>query len=247
MTASQPNLLELAKQGDARAIAALMNRQLQPKGIIAKVALKDGCLQVILEATQVPTDQQSLIDFIRKGILGLGNESIQRIKVYGRKAGEEFPDWTEECEVTRVPNTSPTTQLSTVKTSLLGSNTPPKKVSKSSLLETFQKLVLWKKIALFLGLLLLCALYQYIFSLAAVGLLGFILFTILNQTNILAQHYESAKEALRKNPKSVSLRESALVAGRRYYARLRGGRLSIYDEQALTNDLSMIISSDPKN
>jgi hypothetical protein len=32
-TATQPNLLELAKQGNAHAIAALMNRQLQPKGI----------------------------------------------------------------------------------------------------------------------------------------------------------------------------------------------------------------------
>ncbi|WP_242063438.1 hypothetical protein [Nostoc sp. FACHB-892] len=40
---TQPNLLELAKQGDAQAIASLMNRQLQPKGITAKVALKDAC------------------------------------------------------------------------------------------------------------------------------------------------------------------------------------------------------------
>lgn len=30
---SQPNLLELAKQGDTKAIATLINRQLQPKGI----------------------------------------------------------------------------------------------------------------------------------------------------------------------------------------------------------------------
>ncbi|WP_277926746.1 MULTISPECIES: hypothetical protein [Nostoc] len=40
---TQPNLLELAKQGDAQAIASLINRQLQPKGITAKVALKDAC------------------------------------------------------------------------------------------------------------------------------------------------------------------------------------------------------------
>lgn len=38
------NPLELAKLGDANAIATLMNRHLQPKGITAQVALKDSCL-----------------------------------------------------------------------------------------------------------------------------------------------------------------------------------------------------------
>jgi hypothetical protein len=32
---SQQNILELAKQDDAQAIASLINRQLQPKGITA--------------------------------------------------------------------------------------------------------------------------------------------------------------------------------------------------------------------
>lgn len=51
---AQTNILELAKQGDPKAIAALINRQLQPKGITAKVALKDNCLQTMLESAQVP-------------------------------------------------------------------------------------------------------------------------------------------------------------------------------------------------
>jgi len=62
---TQLNILELAKQRDAKAIAALMNRQLQPKGITAKATLKDGCLQIILESDQVP-DQQALVAFVRK-------------------------------------------------------------------------------------------------------------------------------------------------------------------------------------
>lgn len=95
---TQPNLLELAKQGDAEAIASLMNRQLQPKGITAKVALKDACLQVMLESAQVP-NQQALLAFVRKGITGLGAASIERVKVYGRKTGEEFPAWSEKIEV----------------------------------------------------------------------------------------------------------------------------------------------------
>lgn len=92
-----PNILELAKQGDAQAIASLMNRQLQPKGITAKVALKDACLQVMLESDQVP-NQQALVAFVRKGITGLGAVSIERAKIYGRQIGEEFPAWNQEFE-----------------------------------------------------------------------------------------------------------------------------------------------------
>lgn len=95
---SQPNLVELAKQGNVQAIASLMNRQLQIKGITAKVALKDACLQVMLESNQVP-DQQALVGFVRKGITGLGTTSFERVKVYGRQIGEEFPAWNVDFEV----------------------------------------------------------------------------------------------------------------------------------------------------
>lgn len=54
MTTAQPNPVELAKQGDVRAIALLINRSLQSKGIVARSVLKDGCLQIMLEATQTP-------------------------------------------------------------------------------------------------------------------------------------------------------------------------------------------------
>ncbi|MEI1375255.1 hypothetical protein PQG02_17670 [Nostoc sp. UHCC 0926] len=92
---TQPNILKLAKQGDTQAIASLMNRHLYPKGITAKVALKDACLEVILESTQVP-NRQTLVAFIRKGLTGLGAASIERVKVYGQQTGKEFPSWSQE-------------------------------------------------------------------------------------------------------------------------------------------------------
>ncbi|GAB4187961.1 MAG: hypothetical protein Fur006_28210 [Coleofasciculaceae cyanobacterium] len=98
MNQAQPNLLELAKQGNAKAIATLMNRQLQPKGITAKAALKDGCLQIMLESAQVP-NQEAFVAFIRKGISGLGATSIEKLKIYGRQIGEEFPSWSQELEL----------------------------------------------------------------------------------------------------------------------------------------------------
>ena len=98
---TQPNLLELAKQGDAKAIATLINRQLQPQGIIAKTALKDGCLQVMLESGQVP-NQQALVALIHKWITSLGSEPIKKVKVYGRQIGETFPAWSQEVETRSV-------------------------------------------------------------------------------------------------------------------------------------------------
>lgn len=91
----QGNLLELAKQGNALAIASLINRSLQPKGITAKVHLTDFCLQVMLESPQIP-NQVALVEFIQKGLTGLGADTIEKVKVYGRKTGEDFPAWNQE-------------------------------------------------------------------------------------------------------------------------------------------------------
>ncbi|MEG4283279.1 hypothetical protein QUB68_09140 [Microcoleus sp. A006_D1] len=95
---TQPNILELAKQGDAKAIALLLNRQLQAKGITAAASLKDGCLQVMLEATEAPS-QQALAAWVSKSIAGLGAASIEKVKVYGRQTGAKVPAWSQEFEV----------------------------------------------------------------------------------------------------------------------------------------------------
>ena len=92
---TQPNILKLAKQGDTQAIASLMNRHLHPKGITAKVAFKDACLEVILESAEVP-NRQTLVAFIRKGLTGLGAASVERVKVYGQQTGKEFSSWSKE-------------------------------------------------------------------------------------------------------------------------------------------------------
>lgn len=91
-----PTLLELAQQGDPQAIAALLNRQLQPQGITAKVAVREGCLHVLLESAQQLPDRQACVDFVRTELTSLEPESIDRAKVYGRKTGEKEPAWSQE-------------------------------------------------------------------------------------------------------------------------------------------------------
>ena len=100
--ATLQNILELAKRGSPKAIAVLMNRHLQPKGIIAKADLRGGCLQVLLESEQI-LDQLTLVAFVRKGVTNLGTEAIKKVRVYGKQTSEKFPAWIQEIEL--IPQT----------------------------------------------------------------------------------------------------------------------------------------------
>lgn len=97
-TTNQPNLLDLASQGNVQALTALINRQLQSKDITTKTTLTQGCFTVIAESENVP-DQAFLVDFIRKGITNLKSEAIQRVIVQGRITGKATPVWREAFEL----------------------------------------------------------------------------------------------------------------------------------------------------
>jgi hypothetical protein len=101
MTSPKPNLkelLELAKQGDTEAIAALMNIPLGAKGITADVTQQDDCLEIRLESDQIP-DQPALVKFVHNGLANLSPEIVKKVKVYGYRRGEQTPDWQEEFEL----------------------------------------------------------------------------------------------------------------------------------------------------
>mgnify|MGYP007080384455 CR=1 FL=1 len=60
--------------------------------------------------------------------------------------------------------------------------------------------------------------------------------------NVMLAEYEESKKALRRNPSSIEAREEMLRTGRAYYSCLReDGRPTIYDEQAVSNDLKAIV------
>jgi uncharacterized protein (DUF697 family) len=89
---SQPALEELAKQGDTNAIATLLNRLLEPKGITAKAAIKNDSLNVIVEAVEIPPKQEC-IAIISELVTSLKLEMIDTVTVYGRQPGDDIPDW----------------------------------------------------------------------------------------------------------------------------------------------------------
>lgn len=108
MATEQPNnLQQLAKQANPKAIAALLNRSLQAKSITAKVSVKNGCLQIMLEATKVPP-KQPYIDSLRKWLTNLKPTAVQKVRVYGKQKGEDVPEWLEEFDL----STQPTPNLS---------------------------------------------------------------------------------------------------------------------------------------
>lgn len=90
------NFQELAKQGNlATAIASWLEGQLQSEGITASANLDGDCLDVILEAEQVPRED-TLVDFVRTELTNLQPDSIRKVKVQGRERGQIAAAWSQE-------------------------------------------------------------------------------------------------------------------------------------------------------
>ncbi|WP_373534331.1 hypothetical protein [Microcoleus sp.] len=89
------NFQELAKEGYPQAIASWLNSQLQSEGIAASAHLDGDCLDIILEAEQVPIEH-ILVDFVRSQLTDLQPDSISKVKVEGREIGEIVPAWIQE-------------------------------------------------------------------------------------------------------------------------------------------------------
>lgn len=86
------SLLNLAKQGDPKAIAALMNRSLHPKKIAVKVGLKQDCLFVFASADR-PPEMPFVTHFVRQGLQKLDPPNINRVVVQGHTEGSTVPAW----------------------------------------------------------------------------------------------------------------------------------------------------------
>jgi len=100
---SNPNALELAKQGSPKAIADLLNGQLQPKGITAIVTKdryfdREERLKIVFEYEQAKSKEKILL-FTKKFFQQLNPQSIVIVMIYGRKAGNDAADWRDEIKL----------------------------------------------------------------------------------------------------------------------------------------------------
>ncbi|MBE9140074.1 hypothetical protein IQ254_23235 [Nodosilinea sp. LEGE 07088] len=106
MSTTPPNVLQLARQGDPDAIAALMNRHLEAQGITAHVLQQENRLRVSLESSHVP-NQSDLVAYVKKGIIGLKLATIHHLTVSGQQVGAEAVAWSEDLRLQDAPAATP--------------------------------------------------------------------------------------------------------------------------------------------
>ena len=92
---TQLSVMELAKQGDPHAIAALINRSLASKGIKAEAELEGECIKISLQALQIP-NQKAVITIIHRGMMILQVEQIKRVKVFTYRSDTNYLAWQYE-------------------------------------------------------------------------------------------------------------------------------------------------------
>lgn len=96
--AKQQKLLELARRGKPEVIAALLNQKLQAQGIGVKVTSRDRCLLVLFESDPAP-EARAIASLMRKIATQLHSEYIEKIKICGRRRGDELPAWMDTLEI----------------------------------------------------------------------------------------------------------------------------------------------------
>ncbi|HEY9628549.1 MAG TPA: chemotaxis protein CheW [Coleofasciculaceae cyanobacterium] len=89
------HLLQLAYQGDAKAIATLMNRHLKRQKIVTQAGWRGNCLHVLIEAMQPPSPEP-LMSSIHRTVLRLNLSRLNRLKVGCRQIGSSQFVWSQE-------------------------------------------------------------------------------------------------------------------------------------------------------
>jgi hypothetical protein len=92
---SRRSALRLARQGNARSIATLMNYSLKTRGITARANFQEGCLWVTLEGNPVPR-QKDMVRFVYGGISRLNIPELKIVRVYGMRIGQTTPAWSQD-------------------------------------------------------------------------------------------------------------------------------------------------------
>lgn len=90
--------MDLAKQGDPHAIAALINRSLASKGIQAEAELEGTCLKISLQATQIP-NQKAVVAIIHRGMIVLRVKQIRAVKILTYRSDNHYLAWQDEIDL----------------------------------------------------------------------------------------------------------------------------------------------------
>lgn len=95
---SQQDIVNLAKEGDPKAIAFLIGQALQSFGVTAKASSENDTLHLLLEGEKLPA-QDACIRVAVKGLQRLEPKNIYSLTIYGRQQGQQLPAWTQNIEL----------------------------------------------------------------------------------------------------------------------------------------------------
>ena len=88
-------ILERARAGDPKIIAAVLNHSLKPLGIQTQAAKSDRTLHIVLEANPTPNPGQTTLA-VRRLMTELGVQGLDQIILYGQQSGEESVAWKQD-------------------------------------------------------------------------------------------------------------------------------------------------------
>lgn len=103
-------MLRLAKQGDEKAIASVLNYLCQDRDFqISEVTLNHGCLRIVLESREIG-DRHSCVTLLHQVVTDLGIESAKSLMICARQPGKYTPVWSETIALInpREPESYPT-------------------------------------------------------------------------------------------------------------------------------------------
>ena len=92
------SLVERAKQGEAIAIASLMNQSLKSKGTRIQVKNQGSEYKMLVESAQVP-NKAATVKWIVSGLRKLSVQTIETLTIYGKAKGNDKPSWTHQIQL----------------------------------------------------------------------------------------------------------------------------------------------------
>ncbi|MFQ3679902.1 MAG: hypothetical protein SNJ60_05285 [Pseudanabaenaceae cyanobacterium] len=104
---STNDTLTRAKQGDADAIAALIDRSLRPKGIAVSAAYQGDCLEIVVRARQHP-NRRILLSLVQRGMENLAPAQVERVELVACSSMDDSVFWRARFDLTASGSLVPT-------------------------------------------------------------------------------------------------------------------------------------------
>lgn len=139
--AKATNILDLAKQGNPKAIEFILNKNLNPKGITSQVSRSNGLLSIYLTAPN-ELNKNLIVPFIVSGIKKLEILTIQRINISANQSANSL-EWNYEIDLADENGENPSKSENLLNPIIENSSHPDTKSQDNR--ESGENLSQWKK------------------------------------------------------------------------------------------------------